>query len=398
MPDKNPWTYSLSAALLLMAPFDILASLAMDIYLPVVPAMPGILQTNPATIQLTLSLYMIVLGLGQVVFGPIADRTGRRPVLMGGAMLFILASVGLAGSSAAGPFLLFRILQAAGASAMLVATFATVRDVYADRPEGATIYGLFGAILAFVPAIGPIAGALISEHCGWRAIFWTLAGLGLVPALHAQFRWHETRPIVADARRRSVLPIFRSFDFWTYTLGFSAAMGSFFVFFSTASRVMVGKAGYSSLQFSVAFATVAIAMILATRFARHHVLAWGTVKSLKRGMAMLILGAGLLGIGEVLGTPSLLTFIAPMWVIAIGIVFTASVTANGALREFGDVAGSAVALYFCTQSLIVGSIGTLATVILPGDTAWPLAAYASGMAACVLIASMALSSGQSPQS
>ncbi|MBL1512122.1 MFS transporter, partial [Vibrio parahaemolyticus] len=79
---RPAWAYTLPAALLLMAPFDILASLAMDIYLPVVPAMPGILNTTPAMIQLTLSLYMVMLGVGQVIFGPLSDRIGRRPILL----------------------------------------------------------------------------------------------------------------------------------------------------------------------------------------------------------------------------------------------------------------------------------------------------------------------------
>src|SRR6478736_2468576 len=111
MPNQNSptWTYSLPAALLLMAPFDILASLAMDIYLPVVPAMPGILDTTPAVIQLTLSLYMIVLGLGQIVFGPISDRIGRRPVLISGALLFGAASFLLAGTSSAPLFVGLRV-------------------------------------------------------------------------------------------------------------------------------------------------------------------------------------------------------------------------------------------------------------------------------------------------
>ncbi|MDV3315324.1 MFS transporter, partial [Salmonella enterica] len=169
---------------------DILASLAMDIYLPVVPAMPGILNTTPAMIQLTLSLYMVMLGVGQVIFGPLSDRIGRRPILLAGATAFVIASLGAAWSSTA-----FRLLQAVGASAMLVATFATVRDVYANRPEGVVIYGLFSSMLAFVPALGPIAGVLIGEFLGWQAIFITLAILAMLALLNAGFRWHETRPL-----------------------------------------------------------------------------------------------------------------------------------------------------------------------------------------------------------
>jgi DHA1 family florfenicol/chloramphenicol resistance protein-like MFS transporter len=94
---------------------------------------------------------------------------------------------------------------------------------------------------------------------------------------------------------------------------------------------------------------------------------------------------GVLCIGRVVGKPFFSTFIAPMWVMAVGIVFTGAVTANGALEEFGDIAGTAVALYFCVQSLIVSIGGTLAVVHLQGDTAWPLATFSSIMAIIVLI-------------
>jgi len=174
------------------------------------------------------------------------------------------ASLGAACSSTAGDFLAFRLLQAVGASAALVATFATVRDVYADRPENAVIYGLFSSMLAFVPAIGPVAGALIAESFGWRAIFVTLAALAALAIANASLRWHETRPAIGTGPRPSVLPIFTSLPFWVYTVGFSAGMGSFFVFFSTAPRVLIGRAGYSEFGFSLAFATVALVMI-ATR-------------------------------------------------------------------------------------------------------------------------------------
>ena len=100
---------------------------------------------------------------------------------------------------------------------------------------------------------------------------------------------------------------------------------------------------------------------------------------------MLLLGAVLLSMGQVIGVPSFWTFIVPMWVMAIGIVFTVSVTANGALEKFGDIAGSAVALHFCVQSLIVSIGGTLAVIWLQGDSAWPLATFSSIMAIVVLI-------------
>ncbi|MBA4014244.1 MAG: chloramphenicol efflux MFS transporter [Phenylobacterium sp.] len=380
----RPWDYSLPAALMLLAPFDILASLAMDIYLPVVPEMPGELSTTPAVVQLTLSLYMAVLGLGQLAFGPLSDRVGRRPVLLGGAAMFAGASLALAFADGGAAFVAWRVLQAAGASAALVATFATVRDVYAQRLEGASIYGLLGAILSFVPALGPIAGALIAQGLGWRAIFAGLAALMLAAGLHAARRWPETRPELERGDGPSLATILRSYDFWTYTLGFSAAMGTFFVFFSTAPRILIGQAGLSQLVFSLAFATAAGVMILASRFVGRAVGRWGTAGSLARGMGLLIVGAVLLAIGQLWAEPSFWTLLAPMWVMAVGMVLAVAVCANGALAAFGGAAGTAVALYFSVESVIVGVLGTAAVAWLGGDSAWPLAAYAAGMALLVL--------------
>jgi len=107
-------------------------------------------------------------------------------------------------------------------------------------------------------------------------------------------------------------------------------------------------------------------------------------------MLLLLFSASLLGFGELFLTASFLSFILSMWLVAVGIVFTTSVTANGALHEFGKMAGTAVALHFCVQSLIVGVIGTGVVIALNGGTAWPLIAYTGGMAAITLAALVGL--------
>lgn len=388
--DPRPWTYSLPVALLLLAPFNILASLGMDIYLPVVSAMPAILQTTPDVVQLTLTVYMIVLGVGQVLFGPLSDRIGRRPVLIAGAVIFAAASFGLAAATTAPLFVSLRLLQAIGASATLVAIFATIRDVYAERPESAVIYSLMNAMLAAVPALGPIAGAVLAGAFGWPSLFIALGVPAVLVLFWAWPAWHETRPAEATLQRRAFGPVLASLAFWTYTLAFSAAMGSFFVFFSTAPRILMGGAGFSELAFSLAFATAAVVMIATARFAESFVTRWGISGCMLRGMLLLLAGAGLLALGQLAASLSFWTFMPPIWLISVGIAFTASVSANGALQAFASSAGTAVALHFCVQSLITGLAGTAFVILLDGTTAWPLVAYATCMAIVTLLARVLL--------
>ena len=127
-------------------------------------------------------------------------------------------------------------------------------------------------------------------------------------------------------------------------------MGAFFVFFSTSPRVLIERLGLSQIIFSAIFATVAFVMIITTRFARFFVSRWGVEGSLIRGLFVILMGACILTGCTLLTEPSILTFVLPMWLIAVGMVLV-------------------------VQSLIVGIVGTIVIVTLPGDSAWPLIAY-----------------------
>lgn len=378
-PQRRVWSKSVTVALLLMAPFDFLASLAMDVYLPVIPQMPEALGTSAFVVQLTLSAYLLILGLGQLVFGPLSDRIGRRPVVLGGSAVYAVASFSLAMTNDGEVFLALRAIQAIGASAALVATFATVRDVFGGRPESATVYGLLSSMLAIVPALGPMLGALLSGVWGWRSILIVLGALAVVAYLHALFRWHETLPEVETTSPSGFRSILSSGPFWVYTLGFSSAMGAFFVFFSISPRVLMDVAGYSQVAFSVAFATVAVVMMVAARGWRRWVVAWGTRRCFATGTVLMALGAMILALCTIQGNPGFVPFIMPMWIIAIGIVLVVSVTANGALATFDDKAGTAVALYYGIQGVVVSGLGTLATVVFGGGTPWALVGFCGVM-------------------
>ncbi|MDR0251563.1 MAG: multidrug effflux MFS transporter [Brucellaceae bacterium] len=384
------WNFTLGAALFLMAPFDLLASMGMDIYLPVIPHMSEALQTSPPMVQLTLSLYLGLLGTGQLIFGPLSDRAGRRPVLLGGAFCFTLASAGLAMTGSAPVFLALRLLQSAGAAAMLVATFATVRDVYAERPEGAVIYSLFSSMLAFVPALAPLIGALLDIQFGWRSIFWALAILGAFAGLHAALRWPETRIPDPVQQRGKLRAILTNGDFWTYTTGFSTAMGTFFVYFSTAPRLLIDQLGLSTITFSLCFASIALVMVFFARFAGFYTRWWGLRGTLRRGLLLIMAGGMLLLFFGWVMQLSVVTFIFSMWIVAAGIALTSSVTANGALKAFGAYAGMATAIYYCIESLVVSIAGTLAVLLFGGDTVLPLSVFCIASALLTLGLSLRL--------
>ncbi|PZQ09950.1 MAG: chloramphenicol efflux MFS transporter [Rhodanobacter denitrificans] len=391
MPQKNAaWGHSLPSSLALMAPFDLLASLAMDVYLPVVPQMPIALNTSTALIQLTLSAYILMLGVGQLAFGPLSDRIGRRPVVLGGAALFAIASFCLATARDGETFLALRVLQALGASAALVGTFATVRDVFADTPQGTLIYGLFGSMLAFVPALGPILGAATAIGFGWRAIFFMLGALAILALVHAWARWQETRPPIRRRRAPGLSSMLGNRCFRVYTLGFSTAMGAFFVFFSIAPRILIDRAGLNPISFSLAFASVALVMIMATRLVGSAVGKWGVAGCFVRGIVIISAGAIVLAAFSIFAKPHFISFVMPMWLIAIGIVLVVSVAANGALRDFAEAAGTGVALYYCVQSLIVSGLGTVSILALDGASPWPLVAYCLVMSAASLAGHAAL--------
>ena len=162
-------------------------------------------------------------------------------------------------------------------------------------------------------------------------------------------------------------------------------MGSFFVYVSTAPRILVERVGLSELEFSLAFASTAFVMIVASHAARPCLDRWGVAGAVQRGMGLLLASALCFGASAALGEPSIGSVILPSWIMAVGIVLTVSVSANGALEAFGDQAGLAVALYFAGQSLIVSLVGTLAVILFNGSTVWPLAAYTLTLPTLVLL-------------
>ncbi|WP_345879670.1 multidrug effflux MFS transporter [Shewanella algae] len=376
MNRNNIWNYSFLYSLVLLVPFDLLASLGMDLYLPAVNDIGTSFKVGREQVQLTLTMYMGLLGLGQLLFGPLSDKFGRRPIVVIGAVLYSLSSLAIPLSPNFDYFLGLRLLQSLSASALLVAAFATVRDVFAEREDGVVVYAIMGSVLACVPAVAPFLGALIEKQWHWQGIFYFLGIFAAVVAVHTVFKWPETRPAKTQPFRfNSLFTILGSKTFIGYTLAYATAIGTFFAYFSTSPSVLMDTLSLSKLEFSLWFGSVAIVMILTTRFVKPLVGRWGISGTVFRGLAGLFVSGLILYLCEWLFGVTLLGFMLPMYLIGVNIALTCAVSANGALPAFSASAGLATALYYALESLYLSLMVSVLIKLIPPGTSATIAVY-----------------------
>ncbi|MCB4769095.1 multidrug effflux MFS transporter [Ancylobacter sp. Lp-2] len=240
------------------------ASVSTDLYLPAMPEMGRALGADSGTIELTVSGYLIGFSLGQLLWGPISDRHGRRLPVAIGLVLFIIGSAGCALSFDAWSMIGWRVVQAVGASAGVVLGRAMVRDLY-EGPRAAQMMSTLMTVMAIAPLIGPLLGGQILAFAGWHAIFWFLVVVGFV-TLGAVARLPETLP----AAQRNPAPLGRALR------GYGALL---------RERRLLGYAGAGGFFYAAMFAYIA-----GTPFAYityHHVPA---------GLYGVLFAAGIVGI------------------------------------------------------------------------------------------------------
>ena len=189
---------------MLVGVFLMLQPLSTDLYLASLPGLSTRFAVDPSVVQLTLSLFVFGFGLMQLVSGPMSDRWGRRPVLLGGLALYVAASLACAAAPTIGLLVAARFLQAIGCCTVVVVARAIVRDAF-EPAEGARVLARASSVLAIGPMLGPIAGSLLEVAFGFRAAFLLLAALarrprgGVVP--HAAGNARASRPARARAAR-----------------------------------------------------------------------------------------------------------------------------------------------------------------------------------------------------
>jgi DHA1 family bicyclomycin/chloramphenicol resistance-like MFS transporter len=342
---------------------------------PALPVLATVFDRGLAEVQLVLTLYFLGIAAGQLFYGPVSDRFGRRPVLLGGLMLF-LAGTALCGLAPSLPLLLAgRVAQALGACAGLVLGRAIIRDVY-DREGSARGIALVMMAMSLAPAVSPAIGAYVTEWFGWRAMFVLLGGFGAIVLGWTMLRLAETlrqpAPLNIAGIGRSYGLLLRSPPFVCFALCTAFTSASWFTFIATApylmSQTLHQPPSTYGLMIMLPMAAYITGNAAAARFARwagaNAMVVWGVTLSLLSGAAMLLwcVWPGL----------SPWTLFVPMAASSIGNGLSQPTAMASGLSIYPRVAGTASGLIGFLQ-MAISALGTLTVGLLPHESAFAMA-------------------------
>lgn len=336
--------------------------MVMNMFLPSLPTMTAYFGTEYRLMQLSVAVYLGVSAILQLLIGPISDKYGRRPVMLGGIILFLLATLGCIYAPSAEVFLFFRMAQAVIAVAMVLSR-AVVRDLY-DQDKSASMIGYVTMGMAIVPMISPAIGGLLDEFFGWKSNFWVFFLLG---ALSLWLVWADLGETAASSGKtlgqqfREYPELFLSPRFWGYSLAAAFCSGAFFAYLGGAPFVGSQVFGMSPAELGFFFGAPAVGYFggnwftgrYATRFGINPMIFWGCVTNALG--TFLSLGLILMGQG------TMLSFFGLMTLVGIGNGLVIPNATAGMLSVRPHLAGTASGL---GGAIMIGGGAILS--VLPG--------------------------------
>lgn len=371
LAEPRPTWYVLGVLSLLMG----FASISTDLYLPAMPLMSQALQTTTGTIEWTISGYLIGFSSGQLLWGPLSDRFGRRLAVGSGLILFVIGSAGCALSNDAMTLIGWRIVQALGACASVALSRAMVRDLY-EGTRAAQMLSTLITVMAVMPLAGPLLGGQIVAVSGWRAIFWFLVAVGLV-TLGALYTIPETLP--AERRNREPLgrALLRYFELLTNRrlLGYLGAGGflyaGMFAYVAGTPFVYISYYHVPAQCYGLLFGLGIIGIMSANTLNRKLVSRFGYDSVLMVG-GIAALGTGIwAGFAAHSGVGGLWGLVVPLLLFASTTGFIVANSITGALADFPQNAGAVSALTGAVQ-YGSGIFGSGLVGLWSNGTPWPL--------------------------
>ncbi len=330
-----------------------------DIYLPALPALTHDLHGTTAQGQQTLAAYFVGLGLGQLVYGPWADRVGRRPIMLFGATLYLLATLGCAMAASIEQMIVLRLVQALGASAGVVIASAVVRDRF-NHQESAKMFSMMLTLRGIGPIIAPIVGGAILTFFGWRAIFWALGAFGVTLGASVLLGLEESRPLAVAERARTESPIgaylqaLRNPRIIGYAVTNGLNFAGMFAWIGAAPYLVIGVYGVPALWFGWIFGINAAGFMAASQINRrllHHypadrIMTVGAIGAFIA--AVILLACALTGLGGPFGV------MVPLFFVVASLGFVSTNAMAGGLAVDPSRAGTVSALLGSSQFAVAG--------------------------------------------
>ncbi|WP_085933562.1 multidrug effflux MFS transporter [Enhydrobacter aerosaccus] len=350
VPDNNP--SARHAPLWLLALITFSGTLAMHIFVPALPDAARDLGASVGAMQLTMSVYILGLAAGQLVYGPISDHFGRRPVLMVGLVIYACTGLWAAFAPNVNTLIVLRLLQALGGCSGMVIGRAMVRDTAVDKDAGRRL-ALMNLMVVIGPGIAPLIGSAVTTTVGWRALFFLLSGLGVV---NFAFTWTllpETRPrgrtthLLALARDYGRL--LKSPTFLGYALGGGCATTAMYGFVAASPFIFTHQLGRPDYE---------VGMYLAVQFVGIWLGSMTAARLISRvPIDRLAIGANFLSVVAAVGFLvavlsghlSVPLVVAPMFLFAAGAGIASPAAMTQAISVNPKVVGSASGLYGFSQ-------------------------------------------------
>jgi MFS transporter, DHA1 family, multidrug resistance protein len=390
---------SLVKLVLVLGALTAFNSMSIDMYLPAFPQIAMDLAVPLGTVQLSVSAFLFGSAFGQLFYGPVADRWGRKLPLLFGLGLYIIATIGCALVRSGEGLLFWRVVMALGGGASIVISRAIVRDLY-DTAEAARMFSLLMLVMGAAPILAPLAGGQLLLFTGWRGIFWFLGIFGILSFCASLVWLPESLPVEKRIERSlkemvtGYGSLFRNRQYLYYAIALGAVAGFNFSYISGAPQLFIELQGISPQHFGIIFGLNAGGLIGASQLNRKLLRRYSSEKILSFTFTVNLLGALLLTIATMTGIGGFPVQLILLFVClcTTGLLYP-NVTAL-ALAPFATSAGTASALLGTIQYALGATAGAFVGMFHNG-TGLPMILT---MTCCAVVGRIAIMFAQSPKS
>ncbi|MFZ5509174.1 MAG: multidrug effflux MFS transporter [Pseudomonadota bacterium] len=362
---------------LLLTTLVALGPISTDLYLPSLPTLAQFFATDVARVQLTLSVFLAGFAVAQLIYGPLSDRYGRRPVMLAGLAIYLVASLACMVAPDIDTLIAARFFQALGACAGPVLGRAIVRDVYGPL-QAARVLAYISGAMAIAPMLGPVLGGWLTVWFGWRANF---AALSLFSALQiiATFvmlgESNAHRDALATQPRRiagNFAMLLSSPLYLGFLLCFSASYSALFSFISGSSFVLIGLYGLSPQWYGASFGFVVTGYITGTLVSGRLTMKLGAKRLVLAGALLGTAAGSVMALLALTGVHNVWAILVPMFLSTVGTGMVMPNAIAGALAPYARMAGAASALMGFVQMSVAAAVGIVVGHSFDG-TALPMA-------------------------